>query len=183
MSSEAVISKIIFLPIKLLSSKKAFLTSISASVVKRSNVKKKKQVLTVGEINKETYLRKGLDRFIDLAKGMLDINFYHIGKWTDNKGNFDDTFFNYVKSISPKNIEYLGYLNDEELYNFFKESKVYAQLSRHEAFGVSVVEAISYNCIPVVWNSFSLPEVVCGNGFIVDNLLSLASSLGTSYFS
>jgi len=36
MSSEAVISKIIFLPIKLLSSKKAFLTSISASVVKRS---------------------------------------------------------------------------------------------------------------------------------------------------
>ena len=55
---------------------------------------------------------------------MLDINFYHIGKWTDNKGNFDDTFFNYVKSISPKNIEYLGYLNDNELYNFFKESKL-----------------------------------------------------------
>ena len=140
--------------------------------VKKHNAKKKKQVLTVGEINKETYLRKGLDRFINLAKGMLDINFYHIGKWTDNKGNLDDTFFNYVKSISPKNIEYLGYLNDEELYNFFKESKVYAQLSRHEAFGVSVVEAISYNCIPVVWNSFSLPEVVCGNGFIIDNLQS-----------
>ena len=140
--------------------------------VKRKFVKKKKQVLTVGEINKETYLRKGLDRFIELAKGMLEINFYHIGKWTDNKGNLDDTFFNYVKSISPKNIKYLGYLNDEELYNFFKESKVYAQLSRHEAFGVSVVEAISYNCIPVVWNSFSLPEVVCGNGFIIDNLTS-----------
>ena len=28
---------------------------------KESNIKKKKQVLTVGEINKETYLRKGLD--------------------------------------------------------------------------------------------------------------------------
>jgi len=140
--------------------------------LKGSNVKKKKQVLTVGEINKETYLRKGLDRFIGLAKSMLDINFYHIGKWTDNKGNFDDTFFNYVKSISPKNIEYLGYLNDNELYNFFKESKVYVQLSRHEAFGVSVVEAMSYDCIPVVWNSFSLPEVVCGNGFIIDNLSS-----------
>ena len=36
MSSEAVISKIIFLPTKVLSSKKAFLISISASVVKRS---------------------------------------------------------------------------------------------------------------------------------------------------
>ena len=31
-------------------------------------VKKKNQVLTVGEVNEETYLRKGLDRFIEIAK-------------------------------------------------------------------------------------------------------------------
>ena len=140
--------------------------------VKKQNVKKKKQILTVGEINKETFLRKGLDRFICIAKDMPDINFYHIGKWTDNKGNLDDTFFNYVKSISPENIKYLGYLNNDELYNYYRESKIYAQFSRHEAFGVSLVEAISYDCIPVVWNSFSLPEVVSGNGFIIDNLSS-----------
>ena len=140
--------------------------------VKKYNSEKKKQVLTVGEINEETFFRKGLDRFISLAEHMLDIDFYHIGKWTNNKGKLDDTFFKYVKSISPKNIKYLGYIKDNDLYNFFKESKVYTQLSRHEAFGVSVVEAVSYNCIPVVWNSFALPEVVPDNGFIIDSLPS-----------
>ena len=131
---------------------------------------KKKQVLSVGEINKETFLRKGLDRFILLAKSMLDIEFLHVGKWTNNKGKPDQTFFNYVKSISPKNIEYLGFLKDDELANYYSRSKVYIQLSRHEAFGVSVVEALAYNCIPVVSNVYSLPEIVFKNGFIVNNM-------------
>ena len=137
---------------------------------KKYNSEKKKQVLTVGEINEETFFRKGLDRFISLAERMPEIDFYHIGKWTDNKGNFDDTFFKYVKSISPKNIKYLGYVKNNELYNFFQESKVYTQLSRHEAFGVSLVEAVSYNCIPIVWNSFSLPEVAPEDAFIIDTI-------------
>ncbi len=131
---------------------------------------KKSQILTVGEINEETYLRKGLDRFILLAKNMPDVQFYHIGKWTNKKGKNKKTFFNYVKSIAPKNIKFLGFLKNEELIKYYIHSKVYVQLSRHEAFGVSVVEALSYNCIPIVSNVFSLPEVIMGYGYVVNNI-------------
>ena len=131
---------------------------------------KKRQVLSVGEINKETYYRKGLDRYIAVAKSLIDVNFYHIGKWTDTKGNLDRSYFNYVKSIAPKNMIFLGYVSDNELIEYYKSSKVYIQLSRHEAFGVSVIEALSYQCVPIVTNCYSLPEVINGNGYVVANI-------------
>ena len=137
---------------------------------KKVNSNKKKQILTVGEINKETFLRKGLDRFIQIATKMPDYQFYHIGKWTNNKGRLTDEMFKYVESISPPNIKYLGYVNTEVLRQYYLESKVYLQLSRHEAFGISVVEAMSYNCTPIVTNSYALPEIVGKNGFIVQNI-------------
>ena len=135
-----------------------------------NTVKKKNQVLTVGEVNKETYLRKGLDRFIKIAKKMPTIQFIHIGKWTDNHGQVSSEMIEYVKSISPENIHYLGYVKNKELKKYYEESKIYLQLSRHEAFGVSVVEAMRYGCTPVVSNAFALPEVVGNNGFVINNI-------------
>ena len=47
---------------------------------------KNNQVLTVGELNEETIQRKGLDRFVSLSKSFPNIQFIHIGKWTDKHG-------------------------------------------------------------------------------------------------
>jgi len=140
-------------------------------------VEKKNQVLTVGEVNEETYLRKGLDRFIEVAKKMPTIQFIHIGKWTDEKGNSSREIIDYVKSISPSNINYLGYVETKELEKYYEESKIYLQLSRHEAFGVSVVEAMKYHCIPIVTNVFALPEVVGKCGYIVRNKIQCINSI------
>ena len=132
-------------------------------------IEKKNQVLTVGEVNEETYLRKGLDRFIEIAKKMPTIQFIHIGKWTDNHGRVSSKMIEYVKSISPSNIYYLGFVDKKELEKYYEESKIYLQLSRHEAFGVSVVEAMKYHCIPIVTNVFALPEIVGKCGYIIQN--------------
>jgi len=57
------------------------------------------------------------------------------------------------------------------------ESKIYLQLSRHEAFGVSVVEAMKYGCIPIVSNAFALPEVVGNNGYIINTKLECIDAI------
>ena len=57
-----------------------------------------------------------------------------------------------------------GFLNDEELTNLFSESKFYVQLSEHEAFGCSVVEAGICGCNLIVSSKSALPEVVAENG-------------------
>ena len=72
--------------------------------------------------------------------------------------------------LLPNQILYLGFVDRDEMKKLYSESKVYLQLSRHEAFGVSVVEAMAHGCTPFVSNVFALPEVVYGNGFIVNNL-------------
>ena len=139
--------------------------------------KKKNQILTVGEINEETFLRKGLDRFIRIAKQLPDVPFIHIGKWSDKSGNPSVKTINYVKKISPTNIQFLGYIKRKELERYYLESKIYLQLSRHETFGVSVVEAIASGCIPVVSNQYALPEIVGKNGYITDSNIDSTLSI------
>ena len=77
----------------------------------------------------------------------------------------------YVKSISPSNIRYLGFIEREELEKYYQGSKVYLQLSRHEAFGVSVVEAIMGGCVPIVSNCYALPEIIGDSGYIVEDYI------------
>ena len=130
-------------------------------------MERKDQVLTVGEINEDTFLRKGLDSFIDVAYKLPKTSFIHIGKWTDKNGKPCTNMINYVKKISPPNIRYIGYVNRKELEKYYYESKVYLQLSRHEAFGISVVEALKGGCFPIVSNCYALPEIIGDFGYIV----------------
>ena len=130
-------------------------------------IERKDQVLTVGEINEHTFLRKGLDSFIDVAFKLPKTSFIHIGKWTDKNGKPCTNMINYVKKISPPNIRYIGFVNRKELEKYYKESKIYLQLSRHEAFGISVVEALKAGSFPIVSNCYALPEIVGDSGYIV----------------
>ena len=130
---------------------------------------KKNQILTVGELNEETIQRKGLDRFVNLSKSFPNIQFLHIGKWTDKHGKPSNKALKKLKTISSGNVKFLGFVSNDILIKTFQESKIYLQLSRHEAFGVSVLESMNYGCIPIVTKIFALPEVVGGNGYIVKN--------------
>lgn len=142
-----------------------------------THFKKKNQVLTVGEINEETILRKGLDRFLNVAKSLPYVQFIHIGKWTDKHGKPSDYAINKLKNIAPKNVKFLGFVKKDVLDNYFMDSKIYLQLSRHEAFGVSVVEAMNYNCVPIVSNAYALPEVVGNNGYIINSKLECIDAI------
>lgn len=144
---------------------------------KQSIYHKSNQVLTVGELNEETVLRKGLDRFVNISRAFPNIQFIHIGKWTNKHGKQSKCALNKLKSEALNNVKFLGFVSDEILEKTFQESKVYLQLSRHEAFGLSVLEAMNYGCVPIVANAYALPEVVCGNGYIVKNYKECISAI------
>jgi glycosyltransferase involved in cell wall biosynthesis len=65
-----------------------------------------------------------------------------------------------LRRLATPNVEFLGFLPDDELFRLYARASVYVQASLHEGFGLSVAEAMSAGCIPVVTRAGALPEVV-----------------------
>jgi glycosyltransferase involved in cell wall biosynthesis len=119
-------------------------------------------VLNVGCVSDETWMRKGIYDFLLAAEQMPDVRFVQIGSLRI------DITSKLGRSLPP-NLTIAGRVSSEQLAENMSNAKVYLQLSRHEAFGCSVAEAMLYRCIPVVSNSAALPEVVGDCGIIIDS--------------
>ncbi|HET7188103.1 MAG TPA: glycosyltransferase family 4 protein [Gemmatimonadaceae bacterium] len=106
-------------------------------------------------------VQKGLDVFLAAAGRMPDVSFVLVG-------NPADDWARELVSKAPPNVELRARIPDRDEYAaMLASSAVYAQLSAHEGFGVSVAEAMASGAIPVVSDRFSLPEVVADTGHVV----------------
>jgi glycosyltransferase involved in cell wall biosynthesis len=114
-------------------------------------------VLTVGGVVRENLLRKGLLPFVQAAAYLSDVRFVLAGRW------FDDSIDELRRAAGP-NVELRGFVSDEELAQLYARASVYVQPSLHEGFGLSVAEAMSAGCIPIVTHAGALPEVVGDTG-------------------
>ena len=64
-----------------------------------------------------------------------------------------------VAGLAPPNLQCPGRLGHDELRALLWSAGVYAQLSWHETFGVSMAEAMLCGCVPVIRQSLALHEV------------------------
>ena len=119
------------------------------------------RVITVGNVNRETALRKGIRWVCEAAAFLPGTEIVIAGKCTDDA-------LEYLKSISSPNVRFTGYLTWPALRRLYESASVYVQPSAHEAFGLSVAEAMLAGCIPVVSKTTALPEVVGNCGRLLD---------------
>jgi glycosyltransferase involved in cell wall biosynthesis len=123
---------------------------------------RQKLVLTVGNVWRENLLRKGLLPFVQAATLLPDVRFVHVGRWCDR--SIDE-----LRRAAGPNVEFRGFLPDGLLFSLYAQASVYVQASMHEGFGLSVAEAMSAGCIPVVTRAGSLPEVVGDTGICAES--------------
>jgi glycosyltransferase involved in cell wall biosynthesis len=124
------------------------------------NTKRVKQILYVGDVTKSNLKRKGLEYFLEYSNMNLDYRFVCIGKISDKM----------MRELSGRyeRVQFAGFIEESELISYFKKSSIIFQLSRHEAFGLSVVQAMNYGCVPIVLrDSGALPEVISPFGFVL----------------
>jgi glycosyltransferase involved in cell wall biosynthesis len=119
-------------------------------------------VLTVGNVWRENLLRKGLLPFVQAAAHLPDVRFVHVGRWCDN--SIQD-----LRRVASSNVEFLGLVSDRDLHTWYARASVYVQASLHEGFGLSVAEAMTGGCIPVVTRAGALPEVVGDAGVYTES--------------
>jgi glycosyltransferase involved in cell wall biosynthesis len=122
---------------------------------------KQDMALTVSYITAMNMQRKGLRTFIDAARITPNISYHLAGK------PVNEVVVKDILRDGPPNLTYMGYLDEKHLLNEYQRSKVYAQLSMHEGFGMALAEAMSCECIPVVTDCGAIPEVVGDTGIYV----------------
>lgn len=120
-------------------------------------------ILFVGRL---TY-QKRLDRLLQIWKNLQN-------KFRDWKviivgnGNYAQEYKRNTKELNLWNVEYVGQQPAEK---YFKKSKIVCMTSSHEAFGMVLVEAQKYGCVPIAYNSFeTAPEIIQDgyNGILIE---------------
>lgn len=119
-------------------------------------------VMTVADVDRSNFRRKGLDRFARASREMPEISFVLVGSIRDDSADE-------LKRIGGPNLKLLGRVSDDELADLYRRASAYLQLSLHEGFGLAVAEAMSAGCVPVVTRAGALPEVVGDAGEYVDD--------------
>ena len=117
-------------------------------------------ILTVGLIdNERTFYLKGIDTFIETARLLPGFQFEIIGI---NRYNLSRKLGNL-----PNNLSLFEKVEHHQLTRIYQNAKVYCQLSRSESFGVSILEAMTFGCLPIVTQEGGMPEVVGPFGLLV----------------
>jgi glycosyltransferase involved in cell wall biosynthesis len=118
-------------------------------------------VVTVGFVDEENIVRKGLKQFVEAATSLVSYEFIVLGKLVD------EAAIELAKS-APSNVKFKGFVSDKELLEHYQKAKVYCQLSYYESYGMALGEAMLCECIPVVTDRGALPEVVSDTGFYAE---------------
>ena len=129
------------------------------------------RVLTVGYVGQrpmrnpkkeiDPFKRKGLDLFIETARIMPDIEFLLIGVASEKL--LHDRF-----SQLPSNLKFVGPVPHDQLVKYYRESKVYCQLSIHEGLPTALCEAMLCGCIPVGTRINGIVTAIGDIGFLID---------------
>jgi glycosyltransferase involved in cell wall biosynthesis len=137
--------------------------AVDCSVYAFSSKDRKDVALTVSQADSiAEFKRKGIDTFLRIAGEMGDLQFHIVGIRGEAlaEARRIATTLNNVRIIPGR--APLGQVIEE-----FQQSGAYCQFSIEERFGVSVAEAMSCGCIPVVTPVNAVLEVVGDAGIVV----------------
>lgn len=128
---------------------------------KRESVIRGLSVVTIGGANDEqTFKRKGLDFYIDVARIMPGTKFHIIGL----HGKMEA----FAKINAPDNVIFHGYVDYNELPGELSRHKVFAQFSLSEGLPNTLCEAMLCECIPVGSSANGIPYGIGNTGFILE---------------
>lgn len=111
---------------------------------------KKTDIVFIGRLDPQKNLKRFIDIISLIQKKIPGIKVKIIGS-----GSESEILQKYTKELAlSKNIKFIPAVTNPK--KFYSESKIYLLTSHYEGFPLTILEAISQNCIPVFFN---LPEV------------------------
>lgn len=125
---------------------------LDENILKKNNLENKKYVLAVSSLNPS----KNFSLVLQIARQMPDVDFVIAG------GSNAKVFNNHGFATPPGNVNFIGYVTDEELMALYKNASVFVYPSIYEGFGIPPLEAMMWNC-PVVVSDIEVFHEVYGD--------------------
>ncbi len=119
-------------------------------------------VITTGGVNRSNLWRKGLEPFVRAAALLPHRRFVVIGGATDDS-------IDHLRSIATPNVTFAGRVSHEDKVGWMARASVVVQASQHEAFGLSLAEAMLCGAVPVVTDAGALPWVAGETGVVLNS--------------
>jgi glycosyltransferase involved in cell wall biosynthesis len=117
-------------------------------------------VITVGYVSASVIKRKGFDTFVKAASFLPKARFLLIGKPIEES-------LESLKKLAPANVEFTGFVSDEQLLRYYQRAKVYCQLSAYEGLPNALCEAMLCECVPVGTKRNGIPTAIGETGYYV----------------
>lgn len=114
-----------------------------------------KLLLSVARLNPMNYRRKKIELIKEIARIMPDYQVVHIGL-------VDDAMVQELHHNMPENMSAMGYIPDEELWQWYHRAHGLLIPSWHEGFGLTAAEAPAAGCISFISGAGAQQEVTMG---------------------
>lgn len=141
-------------------------------ISERSETKRDRVMIVVGRLNNQ---QKRIDRILKFWKIW---NHKHAGWGLKIIGSGPDEKFlkELSQTLNLRNIEFIDHHPSPEI--FYRKAMIYLSVSDIEGWGMSICEAMSCGCVPIVMDTYSaIHDIITDgiNGVIVprDNLMSM----------
>lgn len=122
------------------------------------NLVKKDFLLYVGQSSKYKGQKTLIQALQELRKTQKDLQLAIVGR--PNK--YTQKLQKLIHEEGYRGVQFLGFVEDDELLWLYKNTKAYVQSSKSEGFGLMNLEAMRYGAPVVSSNASCLPEV-CGD--------------------
>lgn len=119
-----------------------------------------KLLVSVALLNRMNYRRKKMEFIKEIARAMPDYEVVHIGHVAPA---MEEEFHHNM----PENMKALGYVSDEELWQWYHRAHGLLIPSWHEGFGLTAAEAPAAGCIPFISGAGAQTEVTLGCGVVL----------------
>jgi glycosyltransferase involved in cell wall biosynthesis len=122
-----------------------------------------KFILSVGKIEPRKNIPRLIEAFIKADLKNVDLLIIGPEGWETENLEIRN-----LKLEIPKNIKFLGFVPDSELYSLYKNALFFIYPSLYEGFGYPVIEAMSLGCPVATSNTSSLKEIAEGSAELFD---------------
>lgn len=113
--------------------------------------------------------RSRIDLMINLAEKLKDTNHNIL---IAGKGPLFDFYTKQIRDLELKNIELLGYINDEAIINYYLACDIVMMPAEYaEGFGLPIIEGYLFNKPVIASNRCAIPEVIISEDFLFENTI------------